>query len=277
MIKKSKKLYKKTGYISLREAAKYCPYSQEYLSLRARQGKLKAVKIGRNWVTTKEWVEDYLRRFNNVGKKEIEPEKISLYQGLPESYSFEESEEKKVIKHLLFLGITTVILSISLIFLAAFSRNTYDVNSYALEGDINIISEETFSSLTFSDLKCSLIKNFKDYKDWLKKKVSDVFVVLNHKYIGLKERFSSLSLRSLFKKRIPSETVKISETAVQEEMGVVIFPHSLEAKAKEQIANAFSDKVKIEPQDENSGIIVPIFKSKEEQKYFYIMVPVKEQ
>ncbi|MBU4350779.1 hypothetical protein KKH63_00400, partial [Patescibacteria group bacterium] len=46
-------------YISLHEATKHCGYAQEYLSLRARQGKLKAVKIGRNWVTTKEWVEAY--------------------------------------------------------------------------------------------------------------------------------------------------------------------------------------------------------------------------
>ena len=46
-------------YISLKEATKYCNYSQDYLKLRARQGKLKAVKIGRNWVTTREWVEEY--------------------------------------------------------------------------------------------------------------------------------------------------------------------------------------------------------------------------
>jgi len=46
-------------YISLKEATKYCNYSQDYLKLRARQGKLKAVKIGRNWATTREWVEEY--------------------------------------------------------------------------------------------------------------------------------------------------------------------------------------------------------------------------
>ncbi len=46
-------------YISLKEAAKYCPYSQDYLKLRARQGKLKAVKMGRNWFTTREWLEMY--------------------------------------------------------------------------------------------------------------------------------------------------------------------------------------------------------------------------
>lgn len=47
-------------YISLASASKLCSYSQEYLSLRARQGKLRAVKFGRNWVTTKEWLEEYI-------------------------------------------------------------------------------------------------------------------------------------------------------------------------------------------------------------------------
>ena len=51
------------GYISLHQAAKYSgKYSQDYLSLRARQGKLKAVKLGRNWVTTKDWVDGYTRQ-----------------------------------------------------------------------------------------------------------------------------------------------------------------------------------------------------------------------
>jgi len=48
------------NYISLQTATKYCDYSQEYLSLRARQGKLKAVKFGRNWMTQKEWLEEYI-------------------------------------------------------------------------------------------------------------------------------------------------------------------------------------------------------------------------
>ncbi len=63
-------------YISLRDAAKFCNYSQEYLSLRARRGKLKSVKLGRNWVTTKEWlveytdkVEEYNDLINNKNEK----------------------------------------------------------------------------------------------------------------------------------------------------------------------------------------------------------------
>lgn len=48
--------------ISLEEATKFCNYSQEYLSLRARRKKLKSVKVGRVWMTTKEWLGDYLSR-----------------------------------------------------------------------------------------------------------------------------------------------------------------------------------------------------------------------
>ena len=48
------------NYIPLKEAALLCEYSQEYLNLLVRKGKLKAVKIGRNWVTKKEWLAKYL-------------------------------------------------------------------------------------------------------------------------------------------------------------------------------------------------------------------------
>ncbi|MDD3267507.1 MAG: collagen-like protein, partial [Burkholderiales bacterium] len=49
----------KKDLISLAEAANYCSYTQDYLSLRARQGKLKAIKQGRNWYTTKDWLGEY--------------------------------------------------------------------------------------------------------------------------------------------------------------------------------------------------------------------------
>ena len=51
----------KQGFINLWEATKHCDYSQEYLSLLARKGKLSAVKINREWVTTREAVEEYIK------------------------------------------------------------------------------------------------------------------------------------------------------------------------------------------------------------------------
>ena len=75
----------KNEFISLADAAKYCKcYSQDYLSLRARQGKLRSVKLGRNWVTTQQWVDEYLRTVNDYnnnrnghnGHTASEPKKI---------------------------------------------------------------------------------------------------------------------------------------------------------------------------------------------------------
>ncbi|WKZ27142.1 MAG: hypothetical protein QY311_00050 [Candidatus Paceibacterota bacterium] len=50
-------------FISLQDAAKISPYSQEYLSLLARRGKLFARKIdGRNWFTTRAALAEYVRK-----------------------------------------------------------------------------------------------------------------------------------------------------------------------------------------------------------------------
>ena len=65
----------KSNYVSLKEAAKYSGYSQEYLSLRARQKKLKAIKIARNWVTTKEWIDEYFRKVGKVKVGKVKEEK----------------------------------------------------------------------------------------------------------------------------------------------------------------------------------------------------------
>ena len=48
-------------WIPLREAAEMSPYSQEYLSLLARTGKLEAIKRGRKWVKTRQALETYLQ------------------------------------------------------------------------------------------------------------------------------------------------------------------------------------------------------------------------
>jgi|GEM_PF-1040035 len=56
-------------YLSLKKATEFCSYTQEYLSLRARQGKLKAVKFGRNWVTRKDWLQEYLETINEYNQR----------------------------------------------------------------------------------------------------------------------------------------------------------------------------------------------------------------
>lgn len=54
--------------IPLAQAARLTNYSQEYISLLCRRGKMKGKKLGRNWFTTKEWVDDYINRTGGSGE-----------------------------------------------------------------------------------------------------------------------------------------------------------------------------------------------------------------
>ncbi|MCW5201401.1 Fic family protein [Desulfobulbus sp. US4] len=56
-------------FITLKEAARYCDYSPEYLSLLARKGRLAAVKMNnKDWMTTKEAIEEYIRSKRTISK-----------------------------------------------------------------------------------------------------------------------------------------------------------------------------------------------------------------
>lgn len=51
----------KEGLITLAEATRYCTYSQAYLGKIAKEGKLEAIKLKRNWMTTKAAILKYVQ------------------------------------------------------------------------------------------------------------------------------------------------------------------------------------------------------------------------
>lgn len=55
--------------IPLSEAAAYSGFTAEYLRQLAKSGKLRAEKIGRNWATTRQAVDDYKRIGLKRGRK----------------------------------------------------------------------------------------------------------------------------------------------------------------------------------------------------------------
>jgi Fic family protein len=54
----------KESFISLAEASRNSPYSQAYLGKLAKEGKIDAHKVGRNWVTTNEAIKRYAKSIN---------------------------------------------------------------------------------------------------------------------------------------------------------------------------------------------------------------------
>jgi Fic family protein len=52
---------KEAEILTLKEASKLTPYTQEYLSLLARKGNIDAFKLQRNWVITRKALDEYLK------------------------------------------------------------------------------------------------------------------------------------------------------------------------------------------------------------------------
>ncbi len=66
--------------LSLKEAAEYSPYSADYLNLLARKGKLRARKIGRDWLITKTDLLEYLQKQQTDSQSRLQ--QLSKYLNL---------------------------------------------------------------------------------------------------------------------------------------------------------------------------------------------------
>jgi len=75
------------NYLSMAQASKICPYEQEYLSLLARRKQLKAVKIDGKWMTTVEWLNEYLRKMKPdhiiASSSEVEKDTVKISAEIP--------------------------------------------------------------------------------------------------------------------------------------------------------------------------------------------------
>lgn len=62
-----------SSFLSLSEAAEIAGLSATTLKLQVHNGKLRAKKVGRNWVTTRAWLREYLlsRRYNAKQKTAV--------------------------------------------------------------------------------------------------------------------------------------------------------------------------------------------------------------
>ncbi|MEK7503371.1 MAG: hypothetical protein AAB577_00050 [Patescibacteria group bacterium] len=175
-------------YISLQEATKFCAYSQEYLALRARQGKLKSVKLGRNWVTTKEWLGDYAGRvveynnsINNIKTKKVEIIKAKAEMRLPpENLPIVRFPHLKLGLENLRFGFAAALLLALIADGVVFEQNSLtkgynDFLPYAKEisgtGKLFIKNAGKISD----DLKSSSYV-FKDYSQWLKGQISEAWL-----------------------------------------------------------------------------------------------------
>jgi len=346
-------------YISLTEAAKFCSYSQEYLSLRARQGKLKSVKFGRNWVTKKEWLEEYLEKaeeYNNNFK-------IKKVVAPPENLPVEKLPVPKL-RFAFVMALVFVLLVGGVVFGKESFKNVYQdlsrtkfivvrdldfaVTKFGENTDLAVkeifaTTKNTISlgaeggGIVFSDMakgvksfsqnfSSSVMKfnedvdefladcgrSFANVSDQVKSGVSTIFAAVENvgqlakegAVISAGDSFGSISenlkefsqwviksyltandfvekkivqgykaLTQLFKAPEKISEEKLLPKPAEE--GLVVIPSTeKDEEVVKKIKESFSDEVKVEPVDKTSGIIIPIFREREGEKYLYILVPI---
>lgn len=151
-----------SDFMPLAEAAKLTGYTPEYLNLRARQGKLKAKKIGRNWHTKKEWVDEFL---GGVTAKAEEKKTETLEEGglafLKEAeqdpgveaenekwQTIAAPEPKKItLRHQnnwlkIFAGLASVVIILPLVFMGVYIFRNFITNSRTNAALLNLAKED---------------------------------------------------------------------------------------------------------------------------------------
>ena len=140
--------------------------------------------------------------------------------------------------------------------LKKFSRNfVYRINIGAK--DISELAEKTSQRLKKRTEE--IVKKIKEFN------VDLIYVIIEkipQKIVGIFER----------EREIPAEKI----LPRPEKEGLVVIPSTEKAEETiQKIKASFSDEVRVTPEDESSGIIVPIFREREGQEYIYLMVPVR--
>jgi hypothetical protein len=166
-----------TNYISLQEATKFCNYSQGYLSLRARQGKLKAVKFGRNWVTKKIWLEEYLKKVeeynNNLTNKKLPTKKVVTP---PENLPIEKIP---VLRFGFVAALVFVLLTAGIVFGKTSFQNVYKdasplVQEFSENFDRGLSISESFANIGYQTAEIGGLtgRTFQEYSQWLSSQAS---------------------------------------------------------------------------------------------------------
>ncbi len=305
------------GYISLREASEICPYSQEYLSLLARKGRLRCKKFGRTWYTTIESLQEYIK---SQGIPVIIPKFFyaPLYKGKitkpvfatfgptfeepetkkPEGFELEEPEVKEVKKE----AEKEKTFPLPEIFQKEFKKvslsNLAKFVAPIIAAGIIFLGWESGAFLLFKDYgkwvstttKEFVLKGFRNFKRYFVEvsvKEKEVIRVSPEEIFLFERDFSDLEedivsdVRESFGE-FRKEYGLIKPGEKEEEQGMVIVPKDLKEKEKikKELEMAFADKVEVIPDETGkAGIIKPVFAapSPTSQEYFFMMVPVKEE
>lgn len=267
-------------YMSLQKAASSCLYSQEYLSLRARQKKLKAVKIGRNWSTTKEWLDEY------IDKSEAYKESTQSNRINSQGRSFTQFEDELLERPFKQSSLLEPPLNLPIETSDADIWEDGTPEEVACRGAFQRKLQFAFATLGIVALLVTSISLGQRQILSVAEEVHPIVissVATLHKEIAEKGFIAGAGVGEIaqryvrwFGEQIQSIAQIFRSDTVRQ--GLVVTPSAdNDERVKAQIKQSFSDEVIVSPHDEETGIITPVFRSRTGEDYLYILVPLQDR
>ncbi len=301
-------------FITLTEAAAGTPYSQEYLSLLARKGKIEARKIGRTWYTTRSIVEEYIARQERHLIQELQ-KKNGAVEVVPVSAAEEKAEEKSTqpiaviipqregapsfsgaaVEHASERGRMLHVMPARIEASQGSTTKRTSYRSMAMFGAalavflvMGAALTQTFESPTarfsadsfaaVSDERPGFFGRIGSYfgtaASWVKNGVARVAGFFGGRSPSVAERDQDSA---------PGAPSGATTTTERDREGLVVMPPpagltSEQQQAIKTVRESFSDEVVVLPDKENrSGIIQPVFRQEKDESYLYVLVPIEEK
>jgi len=287
----------KINYISLSEAAKLTDYSQDYISLLCRKGKMEAKKFGRNWVTTKEWVYDYANKEKNK-KENVIPIKVQNLCEKEKKAKKEQAFEERVLRDQIFCKESDLDKEEKD---EIFSANAAGDNFKKRDSNLPLVRRPQGQEFSFAPKLLAaafavsifsiafVVLGGKDFSGFLKFKNSVSGMVEGRiNLIGdflktdQKNSGSAADRNGSGGKVAGAETSSTEENGEAPKNGMVVVPledNAAEEKNQElikRISSSFSDDVDVKPFEGGVGGTINS-KDNPEDKYLYLMVPVRAE
>lgn len=232
-------------------------YSIDYISKLAREGKVEATKVGRQWFVEMTSLKNFVDNISK--KKEINRIRLRAQRKIElESYSIQKSDQK---------------IHSQDYFRNRFGRVSVFDPSHSFVRYFDIATSAIGSFLVIiAGVLFSMVISPSEFHDWYASLDREWFLKTNPY-----DMKSSDVIAGAFGSWVePKETSYVSSTHdnSQPSSGLVVFSEYKSKSELDRVRASFSDEVEVKFESDDVGVITPVFLNGRGDEYQFLMVPV---
>lgn len=269
------KTYHPTTFLSGRFS-----YTSDYLSKLAREGKVEASRVGRQWFIEESSLESFLQKVATEKKERADALRKERQQ---ERKEFEDVSEvtvraKTAIVKQNFVGPTVALAQAFAIVMCGYMFGA--LGFFAYEENIQPIAFATAANETVEMVKDAVLVDAPDLENIDQLAAVDFSSFLN--WFFYKKTVVQVENNSPVNQAIVSKETSLPESGQDQvpstaDEGLIILQDDFSKVEAEKVRKSFSDQVEIEFEGTDTGVIKPVFKNRTDESYRFLMVPLTHE